>query len=1285
MSYSFGNNTIPVYIYEGISAEVFFTPYVPTTVTVSNSSGLPSSYFTVDNSTGVIFKVSDVSNNLSPGTTESFKITITSGGNSYTSTNTVPIGAGRFLDLSGNSLCNQSFTFYKNEPISNIHFVAPFNLSNPPITVPTQPPGLSFFTSGRNSDLCGTPLTTLPSSNYLVIGKDSATGSKIITTTIRMTVSNERVLMNLSGSPIVNMTVGTPISNLVITSQFPPYPASSGVLRYSWPALPDGIVVTDICGNVQSNGFVNITASDLSYNLIIQGTPTSNAANTFKTNGNLSTVKFAARRVSPLPTVEAEGVNITFKFNETVLFDSNTVSNITLYNGVSVDSNVNFFRAQSYFGTGTVCNVFSPDLRSDLSLAYIGSGRANLIGTPSSPNDTNVYTITAVDTNNITANYVTPITVQPDSVSFVSPTPANTSYNFIVSRPSELSKDGYYPSNIQFVATAASGLPVTLSAPSLIGTGLSLDSNGIITGTPTTVTPLTTLSVTASAVGSPATTVKNDVSFAVLNDQFTFGNVDPSNFQFAQNRAVTPFAIPVTTISDRTIINYSATGLPAGLIISPAGVISGTPTSSDISGTITVIPTTGYVSGSNSYNYTLFRDSLFFFASPQRLDTIPGSSVSIQVSAISSTGITASNYQQTLSPIYGITMDSITGLVSGTLTDSIPPNQVLPPSISFTYSASAGGLDASGSAYLNTSNAIAPREIMAYHTGTNTSNIQFIPLISDDYGNNWSDMGLGSKGYGVMISDIRLREISYTNKKYIGVASLYVPYVDGFFVYTNPNAIVSTDGKTFSNFQIGNSNVNLGSITNNASTWWTAGSDSGLPAVYTSTDNGVTWNLLNSSLGYPSGFGPRNLGSTGYDLEPYLRGGLTVRQRNGVPVVGGASLGGVGPSALRMQRFGLGSNQFNWVALSNGFEMETSEFSLDSNNLSNRLVMTGSSVYQSGKSSNVFIGDADTIRWTAAVVGNPWFNATGTMNVIAYDVKFRSNQWLAVGLNSSLSDPYVFTPSIKFSNNASNWADVDLGQPIYTDGRYTSPPAFPIGPIVTDTSNWNVYAKIDVGGGKFEWRLFTHPLTTSLASNWTMVTPTGPTMDVFTDVNSSITVVTPPSFTEMGVMSSIFEYPSLPNTGPPFTSPINRSFQFYQYIAIDPIVVTAESSFPPISYFLQGKLPDGLNYSPVTGQITGIPSRVEQTRVTIYATDTNGYTSITLTFNIIVPRIVRRQDGAGAYTSLLRQYTDVLAAQNSRDNVALPSQEYGIGEFMSPSPPDAITQTIDPRCKKSEC
>jgi hypothetical protein len=150
--------------------------------------------------------------------------------------------------------------------------------------------------------------------------------------------------------------------------------------------------------------------------------------------------------------------------------------------------------------------------------------------------------------------------------------------------------------------------------------------------------------------------------------------------------------------------------------------------------------------------------------------------------------------------------------------------------------------------------------------------------------------------------------------------------------------------------------------------------------------------------------------------------------------------------------------------------------------------------------------------------------------------------------------------------------------------------------------------------------------------------------------------------------------------GPTITGPTVRSYLFYQYIPITTIQLSAVGSGQVYFFVSTDLLPPGLTFDPLTNQISGTPAQIGKTTTTCYAKDANGVTAFTIDFTVIIPRLIRKQDGAGAYTSLLRQYTDVLGAQNARDNRVLPSQERALGEFMSPQGPDVITSAFDPNC-----
>jgi hypothetical protein len=70
----------------------------------------------------------------------------------------------------------------------------------------------------------------------------------------------------------------------------------------------------------------------------------------------------------------------------------------------------------------------------------------------------------------------------------------------------------------------------------------------------------------------------------------------------------------------------------------------------------------------------------------------------------------------------------------------------------------------------------------------------------------------------------------------------------------------------------------------------------------------------------------------------------------------------------------------------------------------------------------------------------------------------------------------------------------------------------------------------------------------------------------------------------------------------------------------------------------------------------------------------------TVGMETIVPRIIRQQGSASSYTSLVRQYVQVNAAQNARDNKVYPTAEKGLGEFASPEAPDVVSASLPCYC-----
>jgi hypothetical protein len=89
--------------------------------------------------------------------------------------------------------------------------------------------------------------------------------------------------------------------------------------------------------------------------------------------------------------------------------------------------------------------------------------------------------------------------------------------------------------------------------------------------------------------------------------------------------------------------------------------------------------------------------------------------------------------------------------------------------------------------------------------------------------------------------------------------------------------------------------------------------------------------------------------------------------------------------------------------------------------------------------------------------------------------------------------------------------------------------------------------------------------------------------------------------------------------------------------------------------------------------------RTGQQTFTVYARDgSGGITALTITLIVDVPRIVKKQSGAGAYTALVRDYTEVNAAINARDTRVNPVEEAALGSFAAPYAPDVVTPSNCP-------
>jgi Concanavalin A-like lectin/glucanases superfamily/Putative Ig domain len=198
------------------------------------------------------------------------------------------------------------------------------------------------------------------------------------------------------------------------------------------------------------------------------------------------------------------------------------------------------------------------------------TGTSNVVG-----NTSTTLTATA-NTTNRTASRSVQFVVNPDTVSWNSPTPGSvfTAYE-------------YTPfANVSLSATSAAGFGVTYSVNTL-PTGLSLTGT-TISGTSNIVgNTSTTIIATANTTGRSST---SNVVFAVVPDVVTW--TSPANGATISTPTGQPIT-DVTLVANSAAgfgITYTANGLPTGVTLAN-GVISGTPTVSGENSNTTLVAT----------------------------------------------------------------------------------------------------------------------------------------------------------------------------------------------------------------------------------------------------------------------------------------------------------------------------------------------------------------------------------------------------------------------------------------------------------------------------------------------------------------------------------------------------------------------------------------------------------------------------------------------------------------------------------------------------------------------
>lgn len=1258
-----------------------------------------------------------------PSSNESVVIDV-SGGTQIS--NAFVLNPGRFFDASAQSFNNRIFTFFKNETITPILFDSCINLASIQ-SVPTLPPGLGFVSNTPSSFyLQGTPTVQIPTSNYLIIGTGTNPSQIVTTRVFGTTVANgginvgvnaERIQTNISGSTIVSpMIVDTPIDTRVLTS-IVPSPSGANV-QYSWNNLPSGLQFSNKDGTPFYGNSATILGSfDPSFTLVLDGTPTLTTAKSFAAADITEyTVSVQSFRTSPLPILSNTSNAFTFRFEPMVLFDDFVIP--TLYKNATLNPTQYFFRARTYFTTdASITSISATGLPPGLSLNFVSNEqRAYLTGTPTGSSTFSGF-LYASNSNGVVGSNPITINVSDDIVFFEPPT-ATSDVSFIVSRPLNLFKSGYYTSNVQFKARAGSGCNITYSVSGLEGTGIetSVSSNILtLTGVPSTAVSTRPLIVTATS-SATATSNTTTIQFQVVNDVIDFSSVSLSARQFVQNREIAPIQIIATTLSERPITSFSGSNFPNSISISPTGVISGR-MDEGTDGSLNIVASTGYVSASYDLSYSVVPDSVLLVSPVSQLSLVPSSNIGpVLIKGLAYSGRTVSNYQfSNLSPTYGLTIGSTSGILNGTLTQGFPPQDILPATSNFLIKAFAGDVSQTISMNLSTSNTFRYRGFITHQIISNSGAGGNSTIYHSDDISNWtSNQTIGSM-------------TTFVNTEYTNPFSNQITYLSSDFSGSFTHQYTTgPDFQKYSDISLANANEGPGqifaiqqyplpmmtSIAVDGSTWWGIGGRVLLRDVRSntfgcneivrwfagdivkSTDQGHTWSNHIALPTDPSGsfyffardyINPSSSNSVSYG-DYYNNCGTAIAYKNGVMLIGGlkrdrkALLGGSFPTS----NFGTTTAMLRstddgttWSKPSNAIETEVGSFCVDNSSV---WVVAGSDLYQSG--SSFPSTNANTLKYSTDQ-GATWSNATGDFDIIGYHVTYGNNKWLATGADGN----FTVTPSFRYSTNGSNWTSFDLStSPLFNLQSNVLGPR--TSEFFCNENYWYIFvyrytSNADIPSVEYLPTLYYHDTSTSLLSNWIGVDlsdqfpiTTNPRENVFYGgvPNNLISLGTPPN------QPCTLTFGTSIGNGPTFTSPTSADFIFYQYLPISPIQLQATGT-GQIYYFVEtADLPRGLSFDPITAKITGTPVVIGENDITVYARDDNGTSVLVLRTTTIIPRILKQQTSAGAYTSLVRQYTEVNAAQNSINNLVYPNQEQKLGEFAAPDAPDTTKQPFDPCC-----